>query len=73
MTCLSICQDCREPIPQARIDAVPDTKYCVKCVDKHIPQTLCRIIYSHKADCDLFIAKGKEQCRLLENEYRRKR
>lgn len=30
------CQDCHTEIPEARLAAVPDTKWCVKCADKHI-------------------------------------
>ncbi len=30
------CSDCGNPIPAARLKSVPDTSYCVKCVDKHL-------------------------------------
>ena len=30
------CLDCGKEIPLARSQAVPDTKYCIKCVNNHI-------------------------------------
>lgn len=29
-----ICQDCKDPIPQARLKAVPFARLCVKCQEK---------------------------------------
>lgn len=67
------CIDCGNEIPAARLQAVPDTDYCVRCVDSHTEPVMCRIIYSHKCDSDLFIARGRENIRRLNNEYNRSR
>jgi hypothetical protein len=45
----------------------------VKCADKHTFKSVARIIYSHKADCELFIARSKEDARRLNREYARAR
>lgn len=31
------CQTCDNPIPLARLEALPNTNHCTKCVDKHGP------------------------------------
>lgn len=67
------CADCRNEIPSARLEFVPDTKWCVRCADKHTFKSVARIIYSHKADCELFIARSKEDARRLDREYNRSR
>jgi hypothetical protein len=67
------CIDCKCEIPQARLEFVPDTEYCVKCADKHTFKSVARIIYSHKADCELFVARSKEDARRLVREYTRAR
>jgi RNA polymerase-binding transcription factor DksA len=39
------CADCGVDIPARRLAAVPDARYCVKCVDKHLedfdPEEIC--------------------------------
>lgn len=67
------CADCRNEIPAARLEFVPDTRWCVKCADKHTFKSVARIIYSHKADCELFVARSKEDARRLTREYNRSR
>jgi len=67
------CNDCKCEIPNARLEFVPDTEYCVKCADKHTFRSVARIIYSHKADCELFVARSKEDARRLNREYARSR
>ena len=67
------CHDCGNPIPPARMDAMPDTNYCVKCADKHTEPVVGRMIYNHKTDGEVFIARGKENIRRLEREYARAR
>lgn len=32
------CSHCNNPIPLARLDALPDTRYCTNCVDAHGPR-----------------------------------
>lgn len=67
------CIDCGDEISDARLEFFPDTEYCVNCVDKHNFESVARIIYSHKADCELFIARTKEDARRLNREYVRGR
>ena len=67
------CLDCNAVIPAARIVAMPDSDYCVKCADKHTEPTVGRMIYNHKTAGELFIARGKENIRRLDNEYNRTR
>lgn len=67
------CHDCGNPIPPVRLELLPNTEFCVKCADKHTFRSVARIIYSHKADCELFIARSKEDARRLNREYSRAR
>ena len=67
------CLDCNNEIPAARIEAIGETDYCVKCADKHVAPVVARMIYSHKTAGELFIAKGKENVRRLNREYSRAR
>ena len=67
------CFDCGNKIPPARLQAVPDAEYCVNCADKHAPPIVARMIYSHKTAGEVFIARGKENVRRLNNEYARAR
>lgn len=32
------CAHCGEPIPKVRLQYLPDTEHCVKCVDKYGPK-----------------------------------
>ncbi len=67
------CIDCGNEIPAARLEFLPDTEYCVKCADNHTFKYHARIIYSHKADCELFIARTPQGAQRLEREYARGR
>jgi hypothetical protein len=67
------CLDCGGEIPPERLDFVPDTLYCVRCADKHSEPIVCRVIYSHKCDHQLVVAKGRENIRRLNREYERAR
>tara|TARA_R110002020_G_scaffold174226_3_gene365304 strand:+ start:124 stop:333 length:210 start_codon:yes stop_codon:yes gene_type:complete len=67
------CLDCNNEIPEARLQAVPDTDYCVNCADKHAQPFIARMVYSHKTAGEVFIAKGKENVRRLNREYSRSR
>ncbi len=67
------CFDCGEEIPAARLEALPDTEYCVKCSDKHTFQYVAHMIYPHKTGGDLFVARTKEGARRLEREVLRGR
>jgi len=66
------CIDCGNEIPDARLEIL-DTEYCVNCADKHAPPVVARMIYSHKTAGEVFIARGKENVRRLNNEYARAR
>jgi len=68
-----ICNDCGIAISPARLEALPDTEYCVNCADKHAAPVVARMIYNHKTAGEVFIAKGKENVRRLNREYARAR
>ena len=55
------------------MDAVPDTYYCIDCVDAHTEPVIGRMIYSHKTAGEVIFARGKENVRLLNREYARAR
>ena len=67
------CNDCENPIAPARLEALPDTNYCVKCADNHTERVVGRMIYSHKTAGELVFASGKENIRRLNREYTRSR
>ena len=67
------CLDCGTQIAEARMQAMPDTDYCVRCADKHTEPVVGRMIYSHKTAGELVFAKGKENIRRLNREYARAR
>lgn len=37
------CAHCGEPIPKVRLQYLPDTEHCVKCVDKHGPKRVVAV------------------------------
>ena len=53
------CIDCGNVIPAARLEAVPGTHHCVKCVDKHIPERKGYMIYGHKTAGEIVMATAK--------------
>lgn len=67
------CFDCGENISEARLEALPDTEYCVNCSDKHTFKYQARMIYPHKTGGEIFIARTKEGARRLERESSRGR
>ena len=67
------CFDCGNEIPEARLQAVPDTEYCVNCADKHTEVIVGRMIYNHKTAGEIIFARGKENVRRLNREYARAR
>ena len=70
---MKCCESCGIQIPAARLEFLPDTEYCVDCADKNSTPVVARVIYSHKCDCELFIAEGKENVRRLNREWARAR
>ena len=67
------CLDCGDKIPEARLHAVPDAEYCVKCTDKYTEPIVGRMIYNHKTAGEVIFARGKENVRRLNREYSRSR
>ena len=67
------CHDCGEQISKARLDAVPDAEFCVKCADRNSEPFVARMIYSHKTAGEVFLARNKENVRRLNREYSRAR
>ena len=67
------CFDCGNKIPEARLQAVPDTEYCVNRADKHTEPIVGRMIYNHKTAGEVIFARGKENIRRLNREYARAR
>ena len=67
------CFDCGSDIPAARLQAVPDTDYCVNCADKYTEPVVGRMIYNHKTAGEVVIARGRENIRRLNREYARAR
>ena len=67
------CLDCDNEIPAARLEALPDVKYCVNCSDKHTERIVGRMIYNHKTAGEVIFASGKENIRRLNREYARAR
>ena len=67
------CVNCGNTIPDVRLEACPETVYCVNCADKHAQPFIARMIYGHKTAGDVIIAKGKENVRRLNREYTRAR
>jgi hypothetical protein len=41
------CKVCDTTIPQARLDAIPETEFCVKCSEKHGPKPVIGFMVSN--------------------------
>jgi hypothetical protein len=67
------CEHCGSPIPQERLEALPNTTMCKPCSENNPAPFLARMIYSHKTAGELFVARNTEDIRRLEREYRRAR
>ncbi len=67
------CIECGNQIPFERLQIVPDTEYCVNCVDKNAAPFVARMLFNHKTAGEVFIAKGTENVRRLNREYERAR
>ena len=56
------CEECGEKIPAARLKAVPNTPYCVKCAEIHGPQKpVGFMIYGQKAGGELITVDPKNE------------
>lgn len=67
------CFECDNEIPAVRLEAMPNTEYCINCADKHTEIVMGRMIYNHKTAGEVIIARGKENIRRLNREYARAR
>lgn len=67
------CEDCGVQIPPLRMEACPDTRWCVKCSDKHTDRLMGFMIYPHKTGGEVIMTSGSENFRKLEREYKRSR
>jgi len=67
------CFECNNEIPAVRLEAMPNTEYCINCADKHTEIVMGRMIYNHKTAGEVIIARGKENIRRLNREYARAR
>lgn len=67
------CEDCGVQIPSLRMEACPDTRWCVGCVDQHTERLMGFMIYPHKTGGEVIMTSGSENFRKLEREYKRSR
>ena len=45
---MRICIDCGKEINPKRVEALPNTQYCIKCSPKHVHKPVGFMIYHHK-------------------------
>lgn len=57
-----LCVRCEEPIPQERLEALPDTNVCVKCSD-------VKPVYGDSRYGDLVVGKSDEDQRRMRLKY----
>jgi hypothetical protein len=62
------CADCGNKIPDARLEILPDTEYCLACSDRHTFKYVTHMIYPHKTGGELFVSRTQEGARRLERE-----
>lgn len=56
------CDECGTEIPVERLEAVPDTRYCVKCADKHGPKPKVGfMVFGHKTAPELVMIDGDDE------------
>jgi hypothetical protein len=56
------CQDCHQEIPTKRLEAVPHTKYCVKCAKKHPePRPVGFMDWEHKTAPTIVILDPRDK------------
>lgn len=72
MSVVRFCEKCVEPIPQERLDILPDTYRCVSCSNESKTEGVLE--YQHKTGgCILILPKDGEMKRRALAAYRRKR
>ena len=49
---LLLCADCEEPIPEARRQAVPGVRYCVKCQAEHDAEDAQTAMFNRRGSKD---------------------
>lgn len=69
------CLNCGNEIPVERLEAVPDTKYCVKCTDIYAPKPKAFMVYGHKTAPELIIidSRNREAIRQADRANNRSR
>ncbi len=69
------CEKCGKNIPQVRLDALPDTTFCVKCAERHGARPHAYMVYGHKTAPEIVVVdqKDKEAMRQAERAHRRSR
>jgi len=56
------CSRCKNPIPQERLDVVPDATMCVSCLKKagDVPTKKGRLVFDHKTGGQLEVLSPKQ-------------
>lgn len=67
------CNSCDQPIPPARLEALPSAEYCVECADNHTPIKRGLMDYSHKTAGEVMFIDGRHNWNRADAVYRRKR
>jgi hypothetical protein len=53
------CSVCETEIPQERLEALPDTIYCIECAKRHVVPVKGVMTYDHKTAPTLCIMDGR--------------
>jgi hypothetical protein len=72
------CEECGNEIPLIRLEAVPDTKFCVRCAEKHGPQRPkgFMVATASKGTASVLVTvdpRNKEDMRRANRAHRRER
>jgi hypothetical protein len=62
------CLNCGQPIPEERLEALPNVKFCVRCVDQYGPKKVGFMVYSHKTAPELVVIDGRDSEALRQAE-----
>jgi RNA polymerase-binding transcription factor DksA len=69
------CKDCKQPIPVERLEALPETDYCIECADNHVEKKVGFMVYDGKTAPDIVFIdpQDEEKLRLAQRADRRER
>lgn len=69
------CEECSQPIGQARLEAIPGTTFCVTCAGTKGPRPVAFMNYAHKTAGSIIVVDGnnQEHVRQARRAYERKR